>query len=117
MRTDQYDRLKQISEKLTDVVLLEADPKNWPPTEGVKGKSGAAYFNATRELHWRKKGATATLNILMRLHALVNIVERSAVTNPPTPDDQPERDMDELIEKSEKEVEGILAGLRRRRDE
>jgi hypothetical protein len=119
VRTDQYDRLKTLSEQLIDVVLIEGDAIKLiePKVKPAKGSRGAHYHNAERRLHWRKKNTMATLGILMRIHSLVSIVERKSIGEPPAPDEQPDRDVEALIESSEKEVEGILAGLRRRRDE
>lgn len=115
MRTDQYDRLKQISEKLTDVVILESDPANWPQPEADEGEGGAKYFNEERALHWRKKTTFATLGILMRIHALVGIMDRGR--NNPLAAEATERDTDKMIRSAEREVEKILAGIRRRDDD
>ena len=30
MREDQYQRMKELSEKLADAFILEADPDDWP---------------------------------------------------------------------------------------
>lgn len=118
MRADQYERLKVLSEGLTDVVLVEADPATWSRKKVATGKHGAKYFNGDRNLYWRKKQATATLNILTRIHALVHVIERQAVKEPTTPDDAADKDVDQLIRESETEVGVILERLKsRKRDD
>lgn len=121
MRTDQYDRLKQLSEKLTDVVLIEGDAiKRVEPTV-AQGRKNDQYLTQERRLHWRKKNTMATLGILMRIHSLVSIVERAGQKNLPpagAPDEATaEIDAEAMIESAEKEVEKILDGLRRRPNE
>jgi hypothetical protein len=116
VRADQYDRIKALSEKLTDVVLKEGDTITAVVPKADTGKSGAHYHNEERRLHWRKKNTMATLGILMRLHSLVNIIESKAVKDEPPPSDgEVDRRADDLIESAEREVESILEGLRKGR--
>lgn len=115
MRADQYDRLKALSEDLTDVVLLEADPKLWDKYTLKVSRTGARYYESDKARHWQKKNASATLNILIRIHSLVNIIERRSVTvePPASEDDAAER----LIEESRKSVEKIIERLTHHADD
>jgi hypothetical protein len=66
MRPDQRKRLAELSEKLIDVVLEEADPDFWPGA----GKALADVDQETRgNRYWCKKNASATF-------ALANSVEK-----------------------------------------
>ena len=72
MRPDQYERLKKLSEDLTDVFLNEADPTGWDgygmlPKDQTKEDSGNAY--------WSKKNAVATIAIVIRVGTLIDATE------------------------------------------
>lgn len=61
MRPDQLERLKDLSERLADVFITEADPENWSgagklPNEMSKGERG--------DRHWDRKGAMGTGGVL-----------------------------------------------------
>ena len=61
MRPDQLQRLQELSERLADRFLLEADPAEWPgdgkpPAELSQQERGDAY--------WCKKNAMATGGVL-----------------------------------------------------
>jgi len=61
MRPDQIARLQELSERLADSFILEADPAEWPgngkpPTELSQEERGNAY--------WCKKNAMATGGVL-----------------------------------------------------
>lgn len=81
MRTDQYEKLQALSERLTDVFLDEADPDNWPG----KGLDLQTMDKATRgDRYWSKKNAAATVMLLGRVHSLVDVIQRaSAGANDP----------------------------------
>lgn len=114
MRADQYERLKVLSELLTDRVLVETNPAMWPESKATKSKYGAKYFNEDRELHWRKKHAMASLGILMRIHSLVNIIERGAIVAPPEPTDEGESDLDREVRDAEREAARLLEKIQKR---
>lgn len=68
MRADQIERLKELSEKLADVVLEEADPAEWPGA----GMPLAAISQQERgDRYWCKKNAAATFALLERTQSLL----------------------------------------------
>ncbi|MDV0787706.1 hypothetical protein VC623_24330, partial [Citrobacter amalonaticus] len=80
MHQDYKTRLTALSNKLTDVVLEEADPDNWPgagkkPSELTKDERGDRY--------WNKKNAAASLTLLIKVHSLIGMHTRGGV--PPKP--------------------------------
>lgn len=112
MRQDQFEKLQELSEKLTDVVLVEADPETWPgagwkPNELTKEQRGDRY--------WSKKNAVATLSLIGRIHQLTDAVraasadggaDAGAVTNP-------EEELDAEIDSAEKEAAKLLDKVQR----
>lgn len=108
MRDDQYVKLKALSEKLTDVVLAEADPALWngygkPLVDLTRDERGDAY--------WCKKNAAATLSVLMRVHNLVGVIERGALSEPPPEGAAGETDLDKEVAAAEREAKVILKKL------
>jgi hypothetical protein len=67
MRPDQRARLAELDETLTDILIDELDPRNWPAA-GValaqmeKGERGDRY--------WHKKSAAMTMVIIKDVNAL-----------------------------------------------
>jgi hypothetical protein len=107
MRNDQFVRLTALSEKLTEVVLTEADPARWPG-DGVELKDLTREDRGDR--YWCKKNAAATLSLLTRVHVLANIVTRAeaqgAGLSDPHEDD--EGDLDKMITEAERRAAAIL---------
>jgi hypothetical protein len=64
MRPDQRERLDELSEKLTDVVLDEADPDLWP---GQGMHVGDMTQEQRGDRYWCKKNATASIALLLRV--------------------------------------------------
>ena len=61
MRPDQVERLKELTEKLADRFLMDADPSEWPGD----GKSPADLTQQERgDAYWSKKNAMATGGVL-----------------------------------------------------
>ena len=106
MREDQYQKLQDMSEKLTDVFLVEADPDNWPgsgwePTELTKDQRGDRY--------WSKKNAAATLTLAMKVANLNYIIkERGRGAGMVNPEDET---LDAEIASAEREATKILDDL------
>lgn len=76
MRQDQYEKLQELTEKLTDVFLQEADPAKWP---GASLESGTMDQQTRGDRYWCKKNATATLTVIMKTSNLVSLIQlRSA---------------------------------------
>ena len=98
MREDQRIRLAELSEKLADVVLEEADPALWPGA----GQPLAEITAAERgDRYWCKKNAAATFSLLERSIGLIEKVNR-----PGGGDD--DEDLDKQITRAEKEAAKLL---------
>lgn len=98
MRPDQLQRLQELSEKLADVVLEEADPDTWPG-------AGMPLADMTKEdrgnRYWSKKNAAATFSLLDRT---ISIVASAPGKRSPEDDD----DMEKQIAAKEKEAAKLL---------
>jgi hypothetical protein len=110
VRIDQYTRLQSLSEKLTDVVLFEADPAQWPgdgkkPNELTREERGDRF--------WSKKNAAATLTILSKVVMLTGMIERHRAGEPPEARDperisQQEPDLDVEIAAAERVAQQMV---------
>jgi hypothetical protein len=102
MRIDQFERLQKLSEDLTDLILIEADPARWP-------QAGVALSHLTnthkRSRYLAKKNANATLALLTRLDTLTHTIQRRSSTDPV--DDS--GDLDREIQAAEKQANETLA--------
>lgn len=103
MREDQIQRLKDLSEKLAEVVLQEADPDLWPG-------AGVPIADMTNEQrgnrYWSKKNAAATFSLLERTHSLL-----TDAVDPRNQRPSDEVDVEKQIAKREREAEQLLAGV------
>lgn len=113
MRQDQYERLQQLEEQLTDTFLGEADPALWPGA----GMAVSAMDKTTRgDRYWVKKNAVATLSLVQRMGTLIGQVQlRGAGTTPPAPggegEGEPEDHLDADIAAATKEAERLMREL------
>lgn len=109
MHQDYKTRLTALSDKLTDVVLEEADPDNWPgagkkPSELTKDERGDRY--------WDKKNAAASLTLLIKVHSLIGMQTRGGV--PPEPGEIDEEfELGQRVNKAEREAAAILKRLQK----
>jgi hypothetical protein len=108
MRPDQIERLKDLSERLADRFLLEADPAEWPgdgkaPTEMSTQERGDAY--------WCKKNAMATGGVLR----FVGDILTKHADEPDAPSDPAkETDLDRQIRDAERRsAELVTAAVER----
>ncbi|MDU9039991.1 hypothetical protein HNO91_12135 [Pseudomonas corrugata] len=100
MRLDQIERLKALSEGLADVVLDEANPKNWPGT----GKTLAELTRDERgDRHWCKKNAAATMTLLVKVMSITGHVQGGTLPGGTT-----EEDLDAMQDKAEREATALL---------
>lgn len=77
MRQDQYERLQAISEKLTDVLLEEADPEKWPGA----GIPLGTMDKATRgDRYWSKKNAVGTVALIQRIDGLTQAIRTASAS-------------------------------------
>jgi hypothetical protein len=68
MRADQIARLRELSEKLADVVLEEADPAEWP---GAGTPLAALTQQERGDRFWCKRNASATFALLERSESML----------------------------------------------
>lgn len=111
MRTDQYERLQALSEKLGDVFLEEADPDNWPAA-GIKPKDRTAQERG--DAYWCKKNAVATLSLISRvahLRGLIQLGSQAPDPNNPAAIEEPKNLLDEEITAAEKEASKLMNKL------
>lgn len=113
MRSDQYEKLQILAEKLTDAFIAEADPDVWPGA----GVAIAAMDQQTRgDRYWSKKNAAATLSVIVRTTSLIGIIQqRSAAgggAGVPDPEQESEESgLDADIKAAEKEASKMLARI------
>lgn len=105
MRQDQVDRLQDLSEKIAEVFLEEADPESW----NGAGVPVTAMDQETRGNRlWDKKNAVQTGALLARV---LDLRDRDMLTNrAPLDDGEVEAD----IKRHEKEARSILKDIRER---
>lgn len=112
MRQDQYEKLQQLEERLTDVFIFEAEPTTWP---GNGIAPNALDQQARGDRYWCKKNAVATLALVQRVAGLVHTIQLNAGTPPPTtPDGAPpdeEAHLDKEIASAEKEAAQLMDDL------
>ena len=100
MRPDQIARLQELSEKLADVVLEEADPNEWPGA-GIPLASMSTQERGDR--YWCKKNAAATFSLLERTSSL--LTDAQDVRNNRGDDDG---DLEKQIAAKEREAAKLL---------
>lgn len=113
MRDDQYIRLQQLEEKLTEQFLTEADPENWTgsgvlPMELSQQQRGDRY--------WCKKNAVATISLTIRIGSLLGMVQRRDPAPPGDEDGEGllHAELDAEVAAAEKEAKKMLAKIERR---
>ena len=111
MRDDQYLRLQQLEEKLTEQFLTEADPVNWTG-EGVLPKDLTQQDRGDR--YWCKKNAVATISLTIRIGSLLGMIQRRDPAPPDETDDGRESDLDRDIAAAEAEAKKFLAKMERK---
>lgn len=115
MRDDQYIRLQQLEEKLTEQFLSEADPINWTG-DGVLPKDLTQQDRGDR--YWCKKNAVATISLTIRIGSLIGMVQRREPTGAGAGDEGGESDgqglLDAEIAQAEAEAKKLLAKMERR---
>jgi hypothetical protein len=104
MRPDQIERLRELQEKLADVVLEEADPDTWPGA----GQQACDLSREDRgDRYWCKKNAAATFALLERTTSTLTEYHAPTGLEPAAQ----EADIDRQIAKREKEAAVLLDGL------
>jgi len=115
MRQDQYEKLQELTEKLTDAFIGEADPAVWPGN----GVAIAAMDQQTRgDRYWCKKNAAATLSVIVRTTNLIGIIQMRSggggAGGVPDPEQaQEETSLDAEMKAAEKEASKLLDKLQK----
>jgi len=105
MRPDQLQRLNDLTERLADVFLDEADPDGWPGA-GVPAEAWDKQIRGDRV--WVKKGAMATGGVLR--YALDLVAKNVTDGSIPGPEDHAkESDLDRQIREAEKRAGEAVA--------
>jgi len=107
MRADQIARLSDLTQKLAEVVLEEADPDEWP---GAGVPLAALTQQERGDRYWCKRNAAATMSLLERVQrTLADAADPGANGKP---NDRPE--LDNEIQAAEKEAARALEAARKR---
>lgn len=100
MRPDQLQRLQELSEKLADVVLEEADPAEWP---GANTPLASLSQQERGDRYWSKKNAAATFALLERTTSLLTDAKDLRNNRP-----EDDADMEKQIAAKEREASKLL---------
>lgn len=105
MRQDQYVKVYNLSEKITDVALSDGDPDNWAaagksPKEMTKEERGDAY--------WSRKMAIGTFSVLSKV---TELLQRHQDIIPPGDDN--DRLLEDEISSAEREGARLLDEMQR----
>jgi len=104
MRPDQIQRLKDLSESLADVFIVEADPTNWSG-DGRLPRDMSQEERGNR--HWDRKGALGTGAVLS--HTL-NVIKHYEDRKPAAgAEEETEGDLDKAIGDAERRAQAALA--------
>lgn len=112
MHNDYRTRLTALSDKLTDVVLVEADPDTWPgagkpPEKHTKDERGDRY--------WCKKNAAASLTLLVKVHSLIGMHTRGGTPKEGgVPDDEAFR-LGQRVSAAERAAQEVLDRLQQKK--
>lgn len=115
MRSEQFERLQVLQEKLTEVFLRDADPDSWAGS----GQTLAEMTKETRgDSYWCRKNAAATLSVLMRTTNLIGVIQmrsdpsRANAGGVAAPEQEKEVDtLDAEVRAAEKEANKLLAKM------
>lgn len=114
MRQDQYERLQELSEKLTDVFLDEAEPGKWP---GHSIEPGNMDQQTRGDRYWCKKNAVATLSLVDRVNRLIGDTQAASMGGTGgaavREDGVDESSLDADIRQAEKEAAKLLDQMTR----
>jgi len=103
MRPDQIQRLKDLSESLADVFIVEADPTNWSG-DGRLPRDMSQEERGNR--HWDRKGALGTGAVLS--HTL-NVIKHYKDRKPAAgAEEETEGDLDKAIGDAERRAQAAL---------
>lgn len=108
MREDQIARLRDLEEKLLDVILEEADPDTWPgagkPLSDMSHDERGSRF-------WSKRNAAATFVLLNHTSSTAKDAESK---NPLTGNYNPRPQLDDQIKEHEKQAAKMIEAIQAR---
>jgi hypothetical protein len=102
MREDQRIRLLEVSERITEVAIRDADPDNWT---GAGKLLGDMDQKERGDANWCRKTAVQTVALLVRVQQVLAAV--------PAPPGEHEKSEDELIREAERRADELLAAGRK----
>lgn len=107
MTPEQMTKLEQITLRIVDVVIREADPAGWPGAHLSHAKRDSI---TARALHEAKRQASDTLKVLGRLQMTIGQARALGANGVP---EEPELDdLREQIASAEAEAEALIARMR-----
>lgn len=104
MREDQRIRLQEVSERITEAAIRDADPDNWT----ASGKLLCDMDQKERgDANWCRKTAVQTVALLVRVQQALATANAGS-----TPSD-PEKSEEDLIREAERRADELLAAGRK----
>lgn len=112
MHNDYKTRLTALSDKLTDVVLEEADPDTWPGADKPLDKHTK---QERGDRYWCKKNAAASLTLLVKVHSLIGMHTRGGTPKDgDEPDDEAFR-LGQRVSAAERAAQEVIERLQQRK--
>ncbi|CNG65830.1 MULTISPECIES: hypothetical protein [Yersinia] len=112
MHEDYKTRLANLSDKLTDIVLDEADPDNWPG-EGKPLKEQTQQERGDR--YWSKKNAAGSLTLLIKVHSLIGMQTRGGKPGEGGAPDERDFELGKQVAAAEREAMAVLDRIQKGR--
>ncbi len=112
MRTDQYEKLQSLSEKLLDVFIKEADPDSWPGSGLAIGQMDA---KTRGDLYWVRKTAASVLVLESKITSRIAAIQIAGNVTPAgaeTGDTDAESQLDAEMARYEKDALRVMEELR-----
>ncbi|MBU4682388.1 hypothetical protein KC222_10210 [Cedecea davisae] len=110
MHADYKTRLTALTDKLTDAVLEEADPDNWP---GAGKKAKDLTKDERGDRYWDKKNAAASLTLLIKVHSLIGMQTRGGTAKDNLGQDDEAFELGKQVSKAEKEAAAIIERIQK----
>lgn len=114
MRQDQFEKLTQLSERLADQALVDADPDNWIGA----GKTAAIMTSAERgDALWCRKVGTQTIALLCRVVNLTDAIRQASNTNPGgggAAVTDPEEERERMLKEAEGEADRLIREVQKK---
>jgi hypothetical protein len=111
VRQDQYEKLQQLSEKLLDVFMVEADPEHWP---GKGVRPGDMDSKTRGDLYWVRKTAASVLMLESRIATRIASMQLSGAGTTPAAEGAPEDDgIEAEVKAAEREAQALMDELQK----